>query len=45
MVIATYVIIETLGHSTVAVTMNRYAHVIQEAKREAARETGTLLSG
>ena len=39
------VIMETLGHSTIAMTMNRYAHVIQEVQREAAGKVGELLSG
>ena len=33
------------GRSTIGMTMNRYAHVIQEAQREAAGKIGKVLSG
>lgn len=38
-------VMEILGHSTIAMTMNRYAHVIQQTQREAAGKMGRILSG
>lgn len=39
------VIMETLGHSQIGVTMNLYAHVIPALQREAADRMDALLSG
>lgn len=39
------VVMETLGHSTIGMTMNTYAHVIKEAQREAAGRMNDLLAG
>ena len=38
-------VMEILGHSTISMTMNRYAHVIQQTQREAAGKMGQVLSG
>jgi len=37
------VVMEMLGHSTIALTMNTYSHVIPELKREAADTMDALL--
>ena len=39
------VVMETLGHSTIAVTMNVYSHVMPELQREAADRMGAFLTG
>jgi integrase len=39
------VVMETLGHSDIRVTMNLYGHVFEEAKQEAAAKMDALLSG
>jgi len=39
------VVMEILGHSQIAVTMNVYAHVAQDAQREALRHIDRLLGG
>jgi integrase len=36
---------EMLGHSTIALTMNTYTHVIPALKRDAADAMNILLSG
>ena len=38
-------VMETLGHSTIAMTLNRYAHIFQEARRETANKMGKVLTG
>jgi integrase len=38
------VIMEALGHSQIALTMNTYAHVIPALQREAAEQMNALLS-
>ena len=38
-------VMETLGHSTIAMTLNRYAHIFQEAQKETADKMGKLLTG
>jgi len=38
-------VMETLGHSTIAMTLNRYAHIFQEAQRETAIKMGKVLAG
>ena len=38
-------VMETLGHSTIAMTLNRYAHIFQEAQKEMADKMGKLLTG
>ena len=38
-------VMETLGHSTIDMTLNRYAHILQEAQRETARKMGQILIG
>ena len=38
-------VMETLGHSTIAMTLNRYAHIFQEAQRETADKMGKMLAG
>ena len=38
-------VLETLGHSTIVMTLNRYAHIFQEAQRETAKKMGQILSG
>jgi len=35
---------EILGHTTIGMTMNRYAHPIEQTQREAARKMGQVLS-
>lgn len=39
------VVMEMLGHSTIAVTMNVYSHVMPELQREAADRMGAFLTG
>ena len=39
------VVMETLGHSTISLTMNTYSHVLPAAQREAAGKMGELLEG
>ena len=38
-------VMETLGHSTIAMTLNRYAYIFQEAQRETAIKMGKVLTG
>ncbi|MGH2363442.1 MAG: tyrosine-type recombinase/integrase [Chloroflexota bacterium] len=38
------VVMETLGHSTIALTMNTYSHVMPELQREAANKMDATLS-
>ena len=38
-------VMETLGHSTIAMTLNRYAHIFQEAQRETADKMDKVLTG
>ena len=38
-------VMETLGHSTIVITLNRYGHIFQEAQRETAKEMGQILTG
>jgi integrase len=35
---------ELLGHSSITVTMNTYAHVLKEMQRETARQTDAILN-
>jgi integrase len=37
------VVMEILGHSQIAVTMNVYAHVVQDTQREAIKHMNRLL--
>ena len=37
-------VMETLGHSTIAMTLNRYAHIFQEAQREPADKMDEVLT-
>ena len=39
------VVMEMLGHSTIALTMNTYSHVIPELQREAADQMEAVLGG
>lgn len=39
------VVMEILGHSQIAVTMNVYAHVVQDTQREAIGHMDRLLRG
>jgi integrase len=39
------VVMELLGHSTIALTMNTYSHVIPALEREAADRMNRLLGG
>lgn len=39
------VVMELLGHSTIALTMNTYSHVIPALEREAADQMNRLLGG
>ena len=39
------VVMETLSHSTIALTMNTYSHVLPAAQREAADKMGDILEG
>ena len=39
------VVMETLGHSTIAVTMNVYSHVVPALQREAADRLDAALGG
>ena len=38
-------VMETLGHSTIVMTLNCYAHIFQEAQRETAKKMGQILTG
>ena len=38
-------VMQTLGHSTIVMTLNRYAHIFQEAQRDTARKMGEILTG
>ena len=38
-------VMEQLGHSTIVMTLNRYAHIFQEVQRESARKMGESLTG
>jgi integrase len=35
---------ELFGHSSISVTMNIYGHVLDDMKRETARQTDAILS-
>lgn len=37
------IVMETLGHSQIALTMNTYSHVMPELQRDAADKMGELL--
>jgi len=39
------VVQEALGHSTIAVTLDLYSHVVPSLQREAAKEMGEALFG
>ena len=39
------VVMETLGHSQIGITMNLYSHVLPEAQRQAAAQMDAVLSG
>ena len=39
------VVMEMLGHSTIALTMNTYSHVIPALERDAAERMNAILSG
>ena len=39
------VVMEMLGHSTIALTMNTYSHVIPSLERDAADRMNAVLSG
>jgi hypothetical protein len=39
------VVMETLGHSQISLTMNTYAHVVPELQREAAERMEAVLAG
>jgi integrase len=39
------VVMETLGHSQISLTMNTYAHVVPELPREAAARMEAVLAG
>ncbi len=39
------VVMETLGHSTIALTMNTYSHVLPAAQRESADKMGDIMQG
>ena len=39
------VVMELLGHSQIALTMNTYAHVMPSLKHDAARQLGRVLTG
>ena len=38
------VVMETLGHSQISTTMDRYSHVIPELQRDASGRVGAALS-
>jgi|GEM_PF-3282706 integrase len=38
-------VMEQLGHSTIVMTLNRYAHIFQESQRETAKKMGEILTG
>jgi integrase len=39
------IVMETLGHSEVGVTLNTYSHVLTQLKREPAVQMDAILSG
>ena len=39
------VVMETLGHSQIGITMNLYSHVLPDAQRQAASQMDAVLSG
>ncbi|MBA3778807.1 MAG: hypothetical protein H0X16_05840 [Chloroflexi bacterium] len=43
--VAPRVVMEQMGHSTIAMSMNTYSHVIPALQREAAERLDTLLTG
>jgi integrase len=43
--VAPRVVMETLGHSDISLTMNTYSHVLPELQREAAQRMDDFLSG
>jgi len=43
--VAPRVVMEILGHSEIAMTMNTYSHVVPDLQREAANRMDSLLSG
>ena len=38
-------VMETLGHSTIVITLNQYAHIFQDARQETARKMEEILTG
>jgi len=38
-------VMEQLGHSTIVMTLNRYAHIFKEAQTETAKKMGQILTG
>ena len=38
------VVMETLGHSQIGITMNLYGHVLPEAQRQAAAQMDAILA-
>ena len=38
-------VMEQLGHSTIVMTLNRYAHIFREAQVETAKKMGQILTG
>ena len=38
-------VMEQLGHSTIVMTLNRYAHIFREARQETARKMDQILTG
>ncbi len=39
------VVPERLGHSSIAITLDRYSHVLPNMQRDAAEQVGALLLG
>lgn len=39
------IVMETLGHSQIGITMNLYSHVLPEAQRQAAAQMDAVLTG
>jgi integrase len=39
------VVVETLGHSTITLTMNTYVHLVPAAQRDAADRMQEVLAG
>jgi len=39
------VVMETLGHSQISVTMNKYSHVLPVLQRDAANKMDAILAG